>query len=165
MVVVHAQQMDYDYDEGQWDTMKCRRGSKTNKSNCQFWKKSTYDWLVDNPSQDLFGQKPQYYSAVLASIDNDQKRLDLAHGHGGISSPSFSVSLALMTIVHRKGCCCFSACNEWSSSCIDRCSRPYWCQPSRPARTRPSVTLNMRFQGIPTPLHGIAKVSMRKKVF
>ena len=32
---------------------------RTNKSNCQFWKKSTYDWLVDNPSQDLFGQKPQ----------------------------------------------------------------------------------------------------------
>jgi hypothetical protein len=27
---------------------------KTNKSNCQFWKKSTYDWHVENPSQDLY---------------------------------------------------------------------------------------------------------------
>jgi hypothetical protein len=30
------------------------------QSNCQFWKKSTYNWLVDNPSQDLFGQRSQY---------------------------------------------------------------------------------------------------------
>jgi hypothetical protein len=28
--------------------IKCRQESKTNKSNCQFWKKSTCDWLVDN---------------------------------------------------------------------------------------------------------------------
>jgi hypothetical protein len=43
---------------GVWP-IKCPRGSKTNKSNCQFWKNSTYNWLVDNPSQDLFGQRPQ----------------------------------------------------------------------------------------------------------
>jgi hypothetical protein len=29
--------------------------SETNKSNCQFWKDSTYDWLVYNPSQDMKG--------------------------------------------------------------------------------------------------------------
>jgi hypothetical protein len=40
--------------------IKCRQGSKMNKSNCRPWKKSTYDWLVDNPSQDLIGQKPQH---------------------------------------------------------------------------------------------------------
>jgi hypothetical protein len=35
------------------------KGSKTKKSYCQFRKNLIYDWLVDNPSQDLFGQKPQ----------------------------------------------------------------------------------------------------------
>ena len=39
--------------------IKCRQGSKTNKSNCQFWKKLTFDWLVESPSQGLFGQRPQ----------------------------------------------------------------------------------------------------------
>jgi hypothetical protein len=29
-----------------------------NKSNCYFGKKPTYDWLADNPSQDLFSQIP-----------------------------------------------------------------------------------------------------------
>jgi hypothetical protein len=29
---------------GVWP-IKCRQGSKTNKLNCQFWMKSTYDWL------------------------------------------------------------------------------------------------------------------------
>ena len=40
--------------------IKRRQASKRNKPNCQLWKKLTFDWLVDNPSQDLFGQKPQY---------------------------------------------------------------------------------------------------------
>jgi hypothetical protein len=40
------------------DRFKCRQGSKTNKSNCEFWKKLTFDWFV----QDLFGHTPQYYS-------------------------------------------------------------------------------------------------------
>ena len=35
-------------------------GSKTNISNCRFWKKLTYDWLVDNPTRALFGQRSQY---------------------------------------------------------------------------------------------------------
>jgi hypothetical protein len=35
------------------EPIKCCQGSKTNKSNCQFGKKSTYNWLVDHPSQDL----------------------------------------------------------------------------------------------------------------
>jgi hypothetical protein len=43
---------------GVWP-IKCCQGSKTNKSNCRFWKKSIYDWLVENRSQDLFGQRPQ----------------------------------------------------------------------------------------------------------
>jgi len=43
---------------GVWP-IKCRQESKTKKSNCQFWKNSTYDWLLNNPSQDLFGQRPQ----------------------------------------------------------------------------------------------------------
>jgi hypothetical protein len=30
-----------------------------NKSNCQFWRKSIFDSLVDNASQELFGQRPQ----------------------------------------------------------------------------------------------------------
>jgi hypothetical protein len=30
---------------GVWPINKCREGSKTNKSNCRFWKKSTFDWL------------------------------------------------------------------------------------------------------------------------
>jgi hypothetical protein len=42
---------------GVWP-IKCRQGSKRNKSNCQFWKKLTFDWLVGEP-QDLFGQRPQ----------------------------------------------------------------------------------------------------------
>jgi hypothetical protein len=25
--------------------IKCRQGSKTKKSNCEFWKKLTFDWL------------------------------------------------------------------------------------------------------------------------
>jgi hypothetical protein len=44
---------------GVWP-IKCRQGSKTNKSDCQFWKKLTFDWIVNNPGQDLFGQRPQY---------------------------------------------------------------------------------------------------------
>jgi hypothetical protein len=43
---------------GAWP-IKRRQRSKTNKSNCQFWKKLTYDWLVEDLSQDLFGQSPQ----------------------------------------------------------------------------------------------------------
>jgi hypothetical protein len=39
--------------------MKCRQRAKTNKSNCQFWKNSTYDWLGDNPSRDQFGKTPR----------------------------------------------------------------------------------------------------------
>ena len=35
------------YYYGVWP-IKCRQGSKTNKSNCQFWKKPTYNKLVDN---------------------------------------------------------------------------------------------------------------------
>jgi hypothetical protein len=27
---------------------------------CQFWKKLTFDWFVDNPSQDVDDQRPQY---------------------------------------------------------------------------------------------------------
>ena len=34
--------------------LKCLQGSKTNKSNCQVWKKLTCDWLEEDPSQDLF---------------------------------------------------------------------------------------------------------------
>jgi hypothetical protein len=49
---------------GVW-RIKYRPGSKTNKSNCQFRKNSIYDWLVDNPSQDLFGQKPQYCNSSM----------------------------------------------------------------------------------------------------
>jgi hypothetical protein len=30
---------------GVWP-IKCRPRAKTNKSNCRFWRKSTYDWLV-----------------------------------------------------------------------------------------------------------------------
>jgi hypothetical protein len=37
---------------GLWP-IKCR--PKTNNSNCRFWKKLAFDWLVDNPSQKLFG--------------------------------------------------------------------------------------------------------------
>jgi hypothetical protein len=45
---------------GVW-LIKCRQGrSKANESDCQFWKKLTFDWLVDNSGQDLFGQRPQY---------------------------------------------------------------------------------------------------------
>jgi hypothetical protein len=40
--------------------IKCHQGSKTNKSKFRVWKQLTFDWLVDNPSQDLFGQRPQY---------------------------------------------------------------------------------------------------------
>jgi hypothetical protein len=40
--------------------IKCRQGFKTNKSNFQFWE-LTFDWFVNNPSQDLFGQKPEYF--------------------------------------------------------------------------------------------------------
>jgi hypothetical protein len=43
---------------GVW-LIKCRQGSKTHKSIYQFWKKLTFDWIVENPSQDLFGQRPQ----------------------------------------------------------------------------------------------------------
>jgi hypothetical protein len=43
---------------GVW-LIKCRQGSKTNKSIYQFWKKLTFDWIEENPSQDLFGQRPQ----------------------------------------------------------------------------------------------------------
>jgi hypothetical protein len=47
---------------GVWP-IKCRQGrSKTNESDCRFWEKLTFDWLVDNSSQDLFGQRPQYGS-------------------------------------------------------------------------------------------------------
>jgi len=45
---------------GLWP-IKYRQLSKTNKSNYQFWKNSTYDWLIDNLSQDLFGQRLQYH--------------------------------------------------------------------------------------------------------
>jgi hypothetical protein len=34
----------------------------TNQTNCRFWKKFTFNWLVDNPSQDAFGQRPQWDS-------------------------------------------------------------------------------------------------------
>jgi hypothetical protein len=47
--------------------IKCRQESKTNKSNCQFRKKSTCDWLVDNSNQDLFGEKPQYTMRLMSS--------------------------------------------------------------------------------------------------
>ena len=40
-------------------SIKCRQGPKTNKEIYQFWKKLTINWLVDNTSQDLFGQTPQ----------------------------------------------------------------------------------------------------------
>jgi hypothetical protein len=43
---------------GVWP-IKYRQGSKTNKSNCRFWKKPTYDWLVEDLSQYLFGQRQQ----------------------------------------------------------------------------------------------------------
>jgi hypothetical protein len=33
-----------------------------NKSNCEFWKNLKFDWLIVNPSQDLFGQTPQSVS-------------------------------------------------------------------------------------------------------
>jgi hypothetical protein len=31
---------------GAWP-IKCRQGSKTNKSKCRFWKKLIFDWRVD----------------------------------------------------------------------------------------------------------------------
>jgi hypothetical protein len=37
---------------GVWP-IKCRQGSKTNKSNCSLWMKLTFDWVVDNPSHDF----------------------------------------------------------------------------------------------------------------
>jgi hypothetical protein len=42
---------------GVWP-IKCRQGSKTNKSNSQFWKKLKFDWLLENPSQYLCDQRP-----------------------------------------------------------------------------------------------------------
>jgi hypothetical protein len=53
---------------GVWP-IKCRQGSKTNKSNYQFWKKLTFDWLVESPNRDLFGQRPQYPPNVLGDIN------------------------------------------------------------------------------------------------
>jgi hypothetical protein len=62
---------------GVWP-IKCRQGSKTNKSSCEFWKKLTFDWLVDNPSQDLFGQIPQY------SISQDSRhKVEIPSSHLG----------------------------------------------------------------------------------
>jgi hypothetical protein len=55
---------------GVWP-IKCRQGSKTDKSNCQVLKKSTYDWLVGNPSQDLLARDhimQVYYSGVAFSF-------------------------------------------------------------------------------------------------
>ena len=43
---------------GVWP-IKCLQGLKRYKSNCQFSKKLTFDKIVDYPSQDLLGQKPQ----------------------------------------------------------------------------------------------------------
>jgi hypothetical protein len=37
--------------------LKCRQGSKTNKSNREFWEKLTFDWLVANPAG-LLGEFP-----------------------------------------------------------------------------------------------------------
>jgi hypothetical protein len=39
---------------------KYGQGSKRNKSNCRFLRNLTFDWLVDNPDQGLFGRTPQY---------------------------------------------------------------------------------------------------------
>jgi hypothetical protein len=36
--------------------IKCRQG-QNEQTNCRFWKKLTFDWLVDNPTKDLFGQR------------------------------------------------------------------------------------------------------------
>jgi hypothetical protein len=55
---------------GVWP-IKCRQGSKTDKSNCQVLKKSTYDWLVGNPSQDLLARDhimQVYYSGAAFSF-------------------------------------------------------------------------------------------------
>jgi hypothetical protein len=38
--------------------MKCRQGSKTDKSNSQFWKKLKFDRLLESPSQYLCDQRP-----------------------------------------------------------------------------------------------------------
>jgi hypothetical protein len=48
---------------GVWPN-KCRQGSKTNKLNCEFWKKLTFDWLIVNLGRDLFGQTTQYFSQI-----------------------------------------------------------------------------------------------------
>jgi hypothetical protein len=40
--------------------LKYSQGFKTNKSNRQFWKKLTFDWLVGNSRCDLFEQRLQY---------------------------------------------------------------------------------------------------------
>jgi hypothetical protein len=42
------------------------------KLNCQFWKKSTYGCVAENPSQDFFGQRPQY-SVWFEQVSQSQK--------------------------------------------------------------------------------------------
>jgi hypothetical protein len=39
------------------------KGLKRTKSESRFWKKLTFDWLVDNPSRNLFGQRPRHLPA------------------------------------------------------------------------------------------------------
>jgi hypothetical protein len=60
---------------GVWP-IKCRRGSKTNKSNCQFGKKSIFDWFVNSPIQDLFSQRPHY--AMLSTGEKSPATIENA---------------------------------------------------------------------------------------
>jgi hypothetical protein len=41
-----------------------------NKSNCQVWKKFIFDWLGENPGQDLFGGRPE--NSNLRIFDKEQ---------------------------------------------------------------------------------------------
>ena len=45
--------------------IQCRQESKTNESNCQFYKKLTFDWLVDNQA---------FYALAVSSFDENTHR-------------------------------------------------------------------------------------------